>query len=115
MTTRLHKVGRWTAGLILAWAGTAQAVTGTWTNYTAVDSLSGFWTNNASWTPAAAYPGTTADNAYLTNQVALAYTNILDAKINNALTTLAISNTPGEAWLVITNTALTNGTFVIGN
>jgi len=86
------------------------ALTGTWTNYTAGGNLTGYWTNTTSWT-GVSYPGVGGtDSAYLTNQVALAYTNILDAKINNAIVNLAISNALGEAWLVVTNTALTNST-----
>ncbi|MCG3148980.1 MAG: hypothetical protein PCFJNLEI_02432 [Verrucomicrobiae bacterium] len=101
-------------GLLLGGVETARAATGTWTNYLSGGSLSDYWTNNASWT-GVSHPGVSSDSAYLTNQVALAYTNILNAKINNAIVNLAISNALGEAWLVVTNTALTNSTsFALG-
>jgi len=86
-------VGGAVAGVIMAWAAPAQAVTATWTN----NAAGGYWTNSASWSPATAFPGTTSDSAYLTNQIALAYTNILNAKLNNAIVNLAISNAVGEA------------------
>ena len=101
-------------GLLLAFlvAGRAQASTSYIWNNTSVD----YWTNNASWNPASGYPGGAAgDNAYLTNSVAGAYTNILDFSPANSINTLAISNALGQARLVITNAVLTNATLILGN
>ncbi|MCG3149177.1 MAG: hypothetical protein PCFJNLEI_02637 [Verrucomicrobiae bacterium] len=109
----------WSVILGVGWltAPLGQAATGTWTNYLAGGTLTGYWTNNASWSPTVTgHPGTNAnEDAFLTNNVALAYTNIVNARINNSIRTLAVSNTLGEAWLIITNTALTNATSVTLN
>ena len=91
-----------------------------WTNYSAGD-LSDYWTNSASWNPLTGTPGSGAgDNAYLTNSINLSYTNILNVSPAFALTTLAISNSLGQAWLIVTNgalnpTILTNTAFVLGS
>jgi len=100
---------RFLIGCLLASAMPVRAATYTWTNSA---SLFGYWTNSANWSPVG-LPGTVAsDNAYLTNQVALAYTNLLDSKLSASLGTLAISNALGEAWLIITNNAAGTGVFV---
>ena len=108
-------------GCLLASAAPVEAASYTWTNGI-VGQLSGFWTNNNGWKPAPGQPGTAAgDNAYLTNQVGIAYTNILNVGLANSLGTIAISNAPGQAWLTITNSTanpgiiITNGTFVLGS
>ncbi|MCG3147213.1 MAG: hypothetical protein PCFJNLEI_00651 [Verrucomicrobiae bacterium] len=90
------------------------AATATWTNY--VTTLSDYWTNSVNWN-AATYPGGLAndESAYLTNPVGVAYTNILDFNFNRRIATLAISNTLGEAWLIVTNATLTNTTFALNS
>ena len=77
---------------------------------------SGYWTNNASWntTP---YPGSAAnESAYLTANLAGAFTNVLDASLGNALNNLVISNgnAGGAAWLIVTNTVLTTSNLIVG-
>lgn len=97
---------------ILAAAQT-RAVTATWTN-TANGTVE-YWTNNANWN-ATPYPGSTAANsAYLTNAAAGAYTAVLNGSLPNSITTLAISNAAGQAWLNVTNAVLNNPTLTIGS
>jgi len=107
----IRSVVRLLVGGILTGAATLQADNYTWT------ATTGDWTNSLLWTAPGTltYPGsTTSDAAYLTNQFAGAYTNFLNAKLNNTIGTLAIANSLGEAWLVVTNNAiLTNSTFVL--
>ena len=67
-----------------------------------------YWTNNAVWT-ASPYPGSAPnESAYLTTNMAGSYTNILNATLANSISNLVISNSLGNAWLVITNAAVTN-------
>jgi len=88
----------------------------TWTN--TIPNASGYWTNGVLWGQLAAtpYPGSAgSDAAYLTNQFAGTYTNILDAALANPISTLAISNALGEAWLQVANAVLTNSTLALGS
>ncbi|MCG3148650.1 MAG: hypothetical protein PCFJNLEI_02095 [Verrucomicrobiae bacterium] len=87
----------------------------TWTNTTA--NTSGFWTNDILWGTPGNYPGSTAtDNAYLTNSIAGAYTNILNFTLPNTISTLVVSNSSnGQSWLVLTNATLNNDTLVVGS
>jgi len=98
----------------VVWAGAlpVQAATSyTWTNTAGAD----YWTNNANWSPVVTYPGADpSDSALLTNQVSLAYTNILDTGLANPVSVLAISNPLGEAWLRVLNTTLTNTSLTLG-
>jgi len=103
------------AGFALLSASRVHAANYSWTTTT------GYWTNSTLWTAPGTltYPGSaTSDGAFLTNQFAGTYSVILDAPLNNTITPLAISNTLGEAWLLITNTTLINassGAFALGN
>ena len=101
----------------LGFASTAHATDYTWTN--TATGASGYWTNGNLATPAN-YPGSNAasDNAYLTNNTGAdgSFTNILNRTLNFVVGTLAISNsTGGQSWLIVTNAALTNTTFTLGN
>ncbi|MCG3147532.1 MAG: hypothetical protein PCFJNLEI_00972 [Verrucomicrobiae bacterium] len=104
-------------GAVLALPAPARAVNYTWTN--TVSDASGYWTNGVLWGQlVTTYPsgGISSDEAYLTNQFAGTYTNILDSRLNFAVSNLAISNALGEAWLIVTNgavnpTVLTNNSF----
>ena len=101
----------------LGFASTAHATDYTWTN--TATGASGYWTNGNLATPAN-YPGSNAasDNAYLTNNTGAggSFTNILNRPLNFVVGTLAISNsTGGQSWLIVTNAALTNTTFTLGN
>lgn len=78
----------------------AQAANGAWIS--TGDGASGYWTNHANWS-ASPYPGN-GNTAALTNAAAGAYTAILDNSIAT-LTTLNLSNTAGQAWLVVTQGA----------
>ena len=77
--------------------------------------------NGTLWIPQIppAYPGSNAvDSAYLTNNSSVAggsYTNILNFTLPSSINVLAISNNTGQAWLVLTNGALTSTTFALGN
>ena len=74
----------------------------------------GYWTNNASWN-GSSYPGSAAsETAYLNNNVAGAYTNILNTALPNILNTLVLSNSGGQATLIVTNATLTNTTLNVG-
>ncbi|MCG3147212.1 MAG: hypothetical protein PCFJNLEI_00650 [Verrucomicrobiae bacterium] len=95
------------------------AATATWTNY--VTTLSDYWTNSVNWNPVTV-PGATANNdAHMTNDVALTYTNILNFGLSAAIRTNSLVNPSGEAWLVVTNNAagtgvnLTNTVFVLNS
>ena len=114
--------GRLLAGMAwLVWLGfalSARATDYTWTN--TATGASGFWTNGNLWATPANYPGSNAasDNAYLTNNTGAdgSFTNILNRTLNFVVGTLAISNsTGGQSWLIVTNAALTNTTFTLGN
>jgi hypothetical protein len=75
----------------------------------------GYWTNNAVWnnTP---FPGSASgESAYLIGNVTGGYTNILDYTLPYAIGTLTLSNAGGEAWLIVTNAALTNTTLNVRN
>lgn len=97
-------------GARLAGAATAY----TWTNTTS--GFSGNWGVSANWNPATSTPGAVSgDSAYLTNSATGTYTSILDASPANSLSTLFLRNPLGEAWLVITNAALSTTSFTPGN
>ena len=86
----------------------ASAVNYTWTN--TQNNAGGYWTNGVLWGQSlGTYPGIfVGDSAYLTNQFSGAATNILDTTQANPILNLAISNSLGEAWLIITNATLLN-------
>jgi len=121
---RSRRAGRWLVAALLVLVTVEKGFAAqnlTWTN--TANGASDFWTNGTLWIPQSplAYPGSNnvADSAYLTNNVALAgdsYTNILNVSLPPTISTLVISNgNNGQAWLVVTNAALTNTTFTIGN
>ncbi|MCG3147904.1 MAG: hypothetical protein PCFJNLEI_01345 [Verrucomicrobiae bacterium] len=88
----------------------AVAATATWTN--TIAGASDFWTNNVNWT--AAHPSALADNAFLTNSTATTYTNILDAAITVGRVVISNANASGQAWLVVTNGALSVTNVALG-
>ncbi|MCE9558717.1 MAG: hypothetical protein K8R88_07170, partial [Armatimonadetes bacterium] len=107
-------------GALLFAPFSAPAVNYTWTNSTA-DST-GYWTNGILWKSTVnVYPGSASgDSAFLTNQFSGSATNILNFQLSPAISTLAISNSLGEMWLIVTNgfsarTVLTNSTFALGD
>ncbi|MCG3147533.1 MAG: hypothetical protein PCFJNLEI_00973 [Verrucomicrobiae bacterium] len=103
------------AGAILTVVQPVLAVNYTWTN--TVSDASGYWTNGILWgQTVGTYPGSAgSDAAYLTNQFSGSATTILDAPLSATISTLAISNALGEAWVRVQNTTLTNSTFVLGS
>ena len=98
-------------GAFFAVHTSGQAASYSWTN--TQSDASGFWTNGVLWnSPVTTYPGG-GDSAYLTNQFSGTETNILNAQLGGVgpVSTLAISNSLGETWLIVTNGAtLTNAT-----
>ena len=103
-------------GWLAGWGLAADAATSyTWTNR--VNGGSGYWTNATLWSPTSGTPGgATLDAAYLTNTFAGTYTNILNATPANWLNRVVVSNTLGQAWLVLTNASMTaTGQFTVGN
>ncbi|MCG3146640.1 MAG: hypothetical protein PCFJNLEI_00074 [Verrucomicrobiae bacterium] len=108
-------------GAMFALALPVQAVSYSWTN-TVADST-GYWTNGILWgQPVSTYPGSAGiDAAYLTNQFSGSAATILDSSLTATISTLAISNALGAAWLIVTNNTagtgviLTNTTFVMGS
>jgi len=87
----------------------------TWTN-TAAGS-SGYWTNASFWNPPSAYPDN-GDTANLNGAISSgAYTNILDYTIPGTLAALTLNSGggAGQAWLVVTNAALSANTLNLGN
>lgn len=96
-------------------AGFSGAATAyTWTN--TPPGFLGNWSDGANWNPATGTPGDAAgDSAYLTQSAAGAYTNSLNSTLANSLSVLAISNTLGEARLIITNNTLATATLTLGN
>ena len=99
---------KWVLGLaccLLAIGATpASATTAVWTN-TAV----GYWTNTANWNTSVNYPGSGAgETASLITNVNKVYTNILNTTLPNVLNNLVVSNASGQAWLIVTNSTLTN-------
>ena len=89
----------------------------TWTN--TANGTADFWTNGNFWATPANYPGSNIyENAFLTNNTVAggSYTTILNRALIFSIGTLTISNsTDRQAWLIITNTALSGTTFTLGN
>jgi len=103
-------------GVMLALALPVRAVSYSWTN--TVAGSTGYWTNGILWGNIleTTYPGSAAgDSAFLTNQFSGTYTNILNFGLANSISTLAVSNPLGQAWLVVTNATLANDTFALGS
>lgn len=118
--SEIKRVSRRLAGLAAAWVGcawivgweVADAGTATWIQ--TGDGAVAAWTNDVNWN-AGSHPGTGAgESAYLTNRAGGVYTAVLDATLTNGLSALVLSNSLGQARLVVTNAVLTNATLTLG-